>query len=505
MSAPLWSDGQVTLHLGDCLDVLAGMEACSVDSIVTDPPYGLEFMQADWDTFKPGSARLRTRKDGRTNPREGKSEVTVPESYSTGAGRRGQPGIGARPADWVSNQGWNGFRCRTCGHLSHGGSPCQCETPDFARADNRWNLYQEWCTAWAAECLRVLKPGGYMTAFGGARTWHRLACAIEDAGFDIRDSMHWIYSQGFPKSLDVSKALDRAAGVERADLGPGRWAHVKAGGTWNGDVFGDEPAHGQGPRATVPATDDAARWSGWGTALKPAHEPIVVARKPLSGTVAQNVLEHGTGALNIDACRVEHGADVNLGHVQRQRAATADMSGLGRSGFTADHEQAMYNAAGRWPPNVLLGPDAAAEMDRQSGHMEGGNRPARRGGIGYGSGAGGTNDGVTIRYDAGGASRFFPVFRYQAKAPASERPRLADGTAHETVKPLPLIRWLLRLVTPPGGTCLDLFAGSGTTGEACVIEGFNCILVEQRPSSAELIRVRLSRPIQPSLLGAEAS
>lgn len=241
-----------------------------------------------------------------------------------------------------------------------------------------------------------------------------------------------------------------------------------------------------------------------------------LARKPFKGSVAGNVLEHGTGALNVAGCRVPTSAEdakamerANTPGSGRMKSGGSPIGTFVRSSATG----AMDTSAGRWPPNLLLTHSAAcgtacaddcpvAELDRQSGYTEGGNRPSRRGGIGYGSGACGTNDGVAITYDAGGASRFYPAFRYQAKAPAYERPRLADGTAHSTVKPVSLMQWLVRLITPPGGVVLDLFAGTGTTAEACIVEGFRCVLIEQDPVSAELIRTRLRKDIQPSLFGA---
>lgn len=515
---PYWSDSQVTLHLGDCLEVLAGMEADSIDAIVTDPPYGLEFMGAEWDgangfrrslnpadagrdnvfgrtsrtspEYSTSKARLRTRTDGRTNPRDGKSTVTVPESYTTGAGKRGKPGIGERPTDWVSNQGWNGFRCRNCGHLSHGGSPCQCETPDFARADGRWNLFQEWCTAWGAECLRVLKPGGYMLAFGGTRTWHRLACGIEDAGFEIRDStadltgqdapgLMWIQGEGFPKSANAGRAVD----MHVCEL-PGRHCASK---------LPDEPRPDD---HVCLRSAEGDPWRGHGTAAKPAWEPIVVARKPLAGTLAANLLRYGTGALNIDACRVE-AAPGDYDHRSNDLGKRGD-----ETGWRFEARKVPPNAAGRWPSNVVLGPEAAAELDRQSGTTVSRAGAARRS-ANPGDGYGMVHTGAEYE-DAGGASRFFPVFRYHAKAGNAERPRLPDGTSWPTVKPLPLVAWHVRLVTPPGGTVLDLFAGTGTTAEACIIEGFPCVLIDKDPVAAELIRTRLRKDIQPAMFGEPA-
>ncbi|MCX4885904.1 DNA methyltransferase [Streptomyces sp. NBC_00847] len=505
MPKPYYTAEGVTLHLGNSLDVLSTLPDASVDAVVTDPPYELGFMGKAWDAS--GIA------------------------YNVGLWR---------------------------------------------------------------ECWRVLKPGGHLLAFGGTRTYHRMTVAIEDAGFEIRDSLHWIYGSGFPKSLDVSKTIDKAA--EAAPLWDAIRSHIrcwrdrkgltntqlnaalglKTNGSgmarhWtsevgNGheipskemwqrlkDVLGwpdcdldlvyaavkDGPerpvvglrtrkatgrmAQGEGGYAfgeefadTVPATEKAAYWRGWGTALKPAHEPIVLARKPLASTVAANVLEHGTGALNIDDCRTEAGQDY------RDKCASvvglaSNVNGDAYGEWTAPREDSAH-ASGRWPTNILLGhgPDCVddgdcqpgcpvAEMDQQSGVTRSsggsGSLSGRPGQSVYGSfdqSAGANAGGLG---DSGGASRFFPVFRYEAKAPASERPRLADGTAHTTVKPLALMRWLVRLVTPPGGTVLEPFAGSGTTLEACVIEGMQVIGVELDEPHAELCKVRLSKPIEPTLFG----
>ena len=252
---------------------------------------------------------------------------------------------------------------------------------------------------------------------------------------------------------------------------------------------------------TAPATEDAARWEGWGTALKPAHEPIVLARKPLIGTVVANVLEWDTGGLNIDGCRVEGKKGIPAS--PRRAAQGPAYSDLGNdpgtgSGWDPD--------TGRWPANVLLSEDAAAEMDEQTGILTSGTGAVKKA-----TGKGGTRSASigaesrlpgtpNIEYgDSGGASRFFPVFRYQPKAPPRERPK-AGGIAHPTCKPVALMRWLTRLVTPPGGLVLDPFAGSGTTGEACILEGFRYVLIEREAAYIELINQRLRKHLeQPSL------
>lgn len=437
----------VMLFHGDCRDVLAELPDASVDAVVTDPPYGLEFMGREWD--RPWA---------------------VSATNSVGYAGRDDLQLPAHRDSRNAN-------CRSCGGRQRGAKRCTCEQPQWDRDPAEdMRAFQYWCQAWAVECLRVLKPGGHLLAFGGTRTYHRLTCAIEDAGFEIRDEIAWLYGSGFPKSLDVSKAIDKAAGAEREVVGPKAFADGTSArrtqrlGT---GVFNDPASRESNLTITAPATDDAKRWQGWGTALKPAHEPIVVARKPLAGTVAANVLAHGTGAINVDACRNEH--DEPAGR------PSSGMHGkrAGIMGETVERfrETTAASTAGRWPTNVVLShaatPDGAdacaddcvpgcpvAELDAQSGVF-------------------------------GGASRFFPVFRYQAKAPTRERPK-ADGVAHPTVKPLALMRWLVRLVTRPGGVVLDLFAGSGTTAEAAIAEGFRCILAEQYQPYIPLIQQRLT-------------
>ncbi len=318
---------------------------------------------------------------------------------------------------------------------------------------------------WAA-CLRVLKPGGHLLAFGGTRTWHRIAVAIEDAGVEVRDSIAWMYGTGFPKSLDVSKAIDKTAGIWRG----------RAGAVVSGNGSMSAPNYERTDKGE-PATDDARLWEGWGTALKPAFEPVIVARKPLVGTVAANVLAHGTGALNIDGCRVGR--------------AKGDTSGWAESGSNESENGSMSgknyardpkpdNALGRWPANVILDDTTAEMLDGQSAEV----------------------------------ARFF----YCAKASTSERERGLDAlpvrdahelvdreegsdglqspragagrtsggrrNIHPTVKPIALMRYLVRLVTPPGGLVLDPFAGSGTTGVAAVLEGFRFLGIEMDTAHA---------------------
>lgn len=378
------------VSLGDCIEVMRTLPENSVDSIVTDPPYGLGFMGKKWDELPPGEE-------------------------------------------------------------------------------------------WARECLRVLKPGGHMIAFGGSRTWHRLAVAIEDAGFEIRDGVMWLYGSGFPKSHDISKALDKMAGAER---------EVTGESIHSANRVADMGFHGgsenEGVRQiTAPATPEAQQWHGWGTALKPAYEPAVMARKPFPGSVAGNVLEHGTGALNIDASRI--GSEVRINPAARNKAGGTSLN----MSWEGMPEAESRETAGRFPANLILDPHTSELLDQQSGNV--------KGAVSNGSKAvAGMNGTDTFKIhareqkpgyaDNGGASRFF----YVAKAPKSERP-VVDGVAHPTVKPLTLMRYLVRMVTPPGGLVLDPFAGSGTTAEAALLEGFRFHVIERGEEYLPLIHARIER------------
>jgi site-specific DNA-methyltransferase (adenine-specific) len=414
---------QQMIRNGDCLEVMAAMPAESVDAIVTDPPYGLEFMGKSLDA-----------------------------PWKATSGGFASPGIGARKTDWPSYKGSNLNRCEACGLLiGQGGSPCRCEKPKPKRQDaERMRVFQEWCRVWAGETLRIAKPGAHIVAFGGTRTYHRLACALEDAGWEIRDSLMWLYGTGFPKSLNVSKAIDKATGI-------------------------------------APSTDATKPWSGWGTALKPAFEPIILARKPLIGTVATNVLTHGTGAINVDGCRVSFASDADKesafpGGKLLTSHSSGSLTGPGaaqeaqRSEFSVER-----NPKGRWPANVLLDEDAAAALDEQtgelsSGKMKAGTKRANRGGP----------TPEETKSETIGDSRFF----YCAKASSSERHAAGDNT-HPTVKPVALMRWLCRLITPPGGVVLDPFCGSGSTGVAALEEGFQFVGIEKEAEYAAIAAKRV--------------
>jgi len=506
LSKPFFQDDVVTLFHGDCLEVLRTLPDSSVDSVVTDPPYGLEFMGKDWDGADGFRRSLNPNDAGRDNA-FGRTSKTSPEYRTTSKAAAGMMPTGytdgANRLERPSHLGGLNPKCRNCDHWQRGGNPCVCDAPDFPNERlPRLHDFQMWCEAWSVECLRVLKPGGHMLTFGGSRTSHRLACAVEDAGFEIRDSIAWLYGSGFPKSLDVSKSIDKAAGATRDLTRPGVVQRGGLGEDW------DSAQSMTRPRYDAPATPDAEKWHGWGTALKPAFEPIVVGRKPLVGTVAANVLAYGTGALNIDGCRVGM-SDSDREKFIKGDAAWREMNerrAKGRKDNEVYGEYGITNSqphdSGRWPANVVLDGSQADALDAQSGTLTSGANPTRRGADGartvLGAFAGQDDANPQRGQDSGGASRFFPTFRYEAKAPTLERPRAGD-VAHPTVKPLDLMRWLVRLVTPPGGTVLEPFAGSGTTAEACILEGFKCIAIEREADYLPLIVQRISKPLQVGL------
>ena len=304
------------------------------------------------------------------------------------------------------------------------------------------------------ECLRVLKPGGHLLAFAGTRTQHRMAVRIEDAGFEIRDMIMWVYGQGFSKSHNISKAIDKAAGAEREVVA--RNPNERVNNNLEKTVFNQRA---ECP-ITAPATPEAQQWDGWGTALKPAVEPITVARKPLQGTVAENVLMWGTGGINIDGCRV--GAE----ELKNQQKDFSPVHGnqFGNGSYLPNKNE-YKTVKGRFPANLIHdGSEEVVGMFPNTASGTGSIRKKAKGLFGLGG------DGEhNIEYgDSGSAARFF----YQAKADKGER---GEGNTHPTVKPIDLMRYLCRLVTPPGGVVYDPFTGSGTTLIAAHEEGFNWI------------------------------
>ena len=341
-------------------------------------------------------------------------------------------------------------------------------------------------TVWE-ECLRVLKPGGHVLAFGGSRTFHRLAVAVEDAGFEIRDNIAWISSKTFPKSLDVSKAIDKKLGAEREITAwvkqPFKQDNGAAEAEYNqykGTKTSDEAGYRRSP-ITEAVTAEAQRWDGWGTGLKQVVEPVVLARKPFGKgvTVAGNVLAWGVGGLNIDGSRI--GSDAR------------ETSGMKSLGVMHDDEWKPKDLPsktvhGRWPANVILDEVTAGLLDEQSGVLKPATSrtPAKPEAIAkaiFGGGAAGP-----LYNDTGGASRFF----YVAKTSKRDRNEgLEDSNGHPTVKPTQLMRYLIKLVTPPGGTVLDPFTGSGSTGKAALLDGFNFVGAELTEEYLPIIEGRL--------------
>lgn len=361
------------------------------------------------------------------------------------------------------------------------------------------------------ECLRVLKPGGHLLAFSGSRTYHRMTCAIEDAGFEVRDQMMWVYGSGFPKSHNISKALDKEAGQERETVGF-KSAGIGTGKSYGALVGEREKVKTNLVAVTAPATEAAKQWDGWGTALKPAHEPICLARKPIEGTVAENVLKWGVGGINIDACRVgSNGGCSGAG----KSTETRNTFGKGLNGTFAKPVPGL----GRFPANLMH--DGSQEVLDLFPGDAGAAAPVRRGHSGESNGiyndyAQRGDDGATFYSDKGSAARFF----YCPKASKSDRDDGCDTfeekresdcikhdgvggdnprnrtnklrkNIHPTVKPTELMRYLCRLITPPGGTVLDPFTGSGSTGRGAVLEGFNFVGIELSAEYAAIAEARI--------------
>ncbi len=370
------------MHLGNCLDVMKGMDANSVDAVVTDPPYGLAFMGKKWDYDVP------------------------------------------------SVEIWR-------------------------------------------EVLRVLKPGGFLLSFGGTRTYHRMVVNIEDAGFEIRDQIQWLYGSGFPKSHDVSKAIDKAKGAERTDLGPSTFANKGRTATHNS--MSGAGTDSLNERITAPATPLAKQWQGFGTALKPANEPICIARKPLEGTVAQNVEKWGVGGLNIDGSRIAGKLDGDPNRFKKTDGGW----------FAKFHDAPVVRNEGRWPANLILDEVAAEMLGEPSRffYVAKASKSERNAGL----------EGmpkVTARSGMGGE---MPV---DDDGKDRDRFSVTQANHHPTVKPVKLMEYLIKLVTPPNGTVLDPFMGSGSTGVACKNLGFNFIGSEMNAEYFEIAQRRIANAIR---------
>lgn len=381
-----------TIRNGDCLEVLDEIDECSIDAIVTDPPYGLAFMGAEWDSFgkRGGTESISERKQ--------KAKAYSDEN-------KGSP----RYAN------------------SHGGKVTSDEMQRF----------QEQMTPVFSKALRVAKPGAHLLCFGGTRTFHRMTCAIENAGWEIRDCIMWVYGSGFPKSMDVGKKLPD--------------------------------------------------WQGWGTCLKPAWEPIIVARKPLEGTVANTVTKFGTGAINIDGCRIP----VEPHDSSRDGEMTADAryADRGSTNFSASPGPRGGDERGRFPANLIHdGSDEVLACFPESKGQQAivrGTEPSRTGDHGIYGHYGQRNLFIPREENDKSAARFF----YCAKATKSDR---GDGNDHPTVKPTELMRYLVRLVCRRGGVVLDPFMGSGSTGKACMLEGMRFYGIDLDPHYCEIAELRVS-------------
>lgn len=428
----------------DCLEYLKTLEESSIDSLITDPPAGISFMNKEWDKDKGG--RL----------------------------------------PWI-----------------------------------------EWMTSVMQECFRVLKPGAHGLVWALPRTSHWTATALEDAGFEVRDVITHLFGSGFPKSLDISKAIDKAAGAERKVVGKiepfGREGRKTDG--FNNGVYGENMGIKAGlQNVTAPSTPEAIQWQGWGTALKPASEHWILIRKPLSEkTVAANVLKHGTGGINIDSCRITSPDHPGVHHAGSSGSGSLNWN----SGDVKDSSKEYYTPQGRFPANLVLDEEAAEMLDEQSGVLKTGGSPASPHNKGKFSKNGMFAQGDTnisdsnFAGDSGGASRFF----YVAKASKREKneglegmPEVNRGTFdgnidlenarkiganpektnqpaanhHPTVKPLKLMEYLITLITPPSGTVLDPFMGSGSTGVAAKRLGFKFIGIEKEKEYFEIAEKRVS-------------
>jgi len=579
-----------TILQGDCIEKLKELPHHSVDAIITDPPYGLEFMGKEWDKFEENRNRWKDK----------------PERKLIGDGSgQGSKDFGERFNEMPKYIPKKNKKCKNCGHYAFSGSPCKCETPEWEIDKTYENHLQQFCLEWATECLRVLKPGGFLLSFGGTRTYHRLVCGIEDAGFEIRDTIMWLYGSGFPKSLNIGKQIDKLNGKKQEEfIALGKYLREaredipqnqiskffpsKTGGLTgcvsNWELGMNVPTKKQwiilkrelnlnnkfdylidrieaereviGKKKTnltvmqnigsnnisgevditAPATPEAKQWEGWGTALKPACEPIVVARKPLSEkNVALNVLKWGTGGINIDACRIDYNGEkpskVTMPDLRDVGRMSKENIGIDKLSFgqTENAKRKDYepNQQGRFPANIILDEQAGKMLDEQAPET-GAFAKVKKGQKGWGGEIyhkfeTGGDDGKTF-YDKGkrqGASRFF----YCAKASKSERNYGCDDLEyknqyeqnkwtendyrkgkgekttqprknnHPTVKPIKLMEYLIKLVSKENAIVLDPFLGSGTTAIACVKLNRRFIGIEKE---AEYIKIAEAR-IKPFL------
>ena len=440
------------------------------DSCVTDPPYKLEFMGKEWDSldkkYKEGQFVPCETCDGKGTVFESGVEVACPDCLGSG--------VNIMPQS---------------------------------------NPMQQFFYGWATELYMVMKPGAHILVFGGTRTYHRMACAVEDAGFEVRDMIEWFYGSGFPKSLDISKSIDKMKGKEREVISKNPNARNTGG---NINIC---KKNGTGT-ITAPTTEEAIQWNGWGTAMKPAHEPILLARKPISEcNIAANVLKWGVGGLNIDKSRISFNGDVPNPSSSGWKRTNAINANHGfRPNAYVGEDKDWYPKQGRFPANLILDDDAGQMLDEQSGELTTGemNSVAKGGQFAtYGY----QYPRETVSHGSkGGASRFF----YQAKAPqkerwfyctickeaypmkekdnhihgAPEKTKYQYLESHPTQKPEALISYLARLITPPNGIMLDLFLGSGTGLIAAEQEGFNCVGIDSKREYCLMSYQRLKNEIE---------
>ena len=459
------------IYQGDCITEMKKLPENSIDAIITDPPYGLEFMGKEWDKFKQGK-----------NVAGGTTGIGTPFGRSKPLNSAYQYGIKEK------------------------------------------NQLQQFCYSWAKECLRVLKPGGFLLSFGGTRTYHRMVCGIEDAGFEIRDMIEWFYGSGFPKSLNIGKQVDKIRGKEREIIGKENYSMPKADNTIGANSYGISGGslkNGVTAKRIIPnITKGNSKGEGWGTSLKPSHEPICVARKPLSEkNVALNVLKWGTGGINIDESRIgfknELDEKESKGKNQHSKYPNSVMRNPAPNGiYHQDKRPAVdYTAKGRFPANLILDEEAGKMLDEQTIGKVGNGHWAKTKITGFGKFGGGKSEyfGVGKKDKSkAGASRFF----YCAKASKSERQyglgreyeidnsdkyngKFPDSKAdklknnHPTVKPIKLMEYLIKLVSKENAIILDPFLGSGTTAIACLKLNRKFIGIEKEPEYVEIAKARI--------------
>lgn len=479
------------LYHGDCIEVMKRLPDNSIDTICTDPPYGIGFMGKEFDTFKPKEVKKRKKLKYKTDYKNGipiKRKKPELVTYDSGAREAG--------------------------------------SYDLSLKGN--HAFQEWCYKWSKEAFRIAKPGCIMLCFGGTRTFHRLTCAIEDAGWEIRDCLMWIYGSGFPKSYDISKGIDKQKGCKKTERRQ-PFGRENRNQTPKSMPFGGDNIGGNG---TIPyhkpTTPEAKLWNGYGTALKPAWEPIILAMKPVDKNFVNNALKHGVAGLWIDGGRIET-KPRNPGFIN-EICRKNKIYGKDDRILPIKEKWNPENKS-RFPSNLILDEESARMLDEQSGELSqcgGEKKTIHKNGI-FKIG----QPAPIYRETFHGASRFF----YVAKASPSERNEgLEDfeeieighnrfdkcnncggyilqnpdrpsackcknpsrehnktsGNIHPTVKPIDLMRYLVRLTrTPTGGTVLDLFAGSGTTGIACEREDRKYILIEKELEYCEISKQRL--------------